>query len=236
MSACCPSCGAPAPNPIQGPLNSVQTGPAARVPSTLVRVPDYEPELTPFRECDLHTAMARGLAEYLGQQFIDVGGRPLRLTTYTTWAEPEQQAVYPAAVVGASEGKYERGFTPYVLKKFASSKPFKTTLMAFGEFSQTLNVEVWCTDPRERAYVTALVEESLNPVDWMYGFRLTLPFYHGVTATYELTSSRFEDTADDSMKRWRRVVFTITGNISALRLLAFPESEPRAALDVLQGA
>lgn len=236
MSACCPSCGAPAPNPIQGALNTVKTGPQALPPSSLVALPGYEPTLTPWRECDLHTAMARGLAEYLGQQVIEVNGRRLRLTTYTTWAEPEQQAIYPAAVVGAEQGSYERGFTPFVLKKFDSTKVNKSTLMAFGEFTQTLNVDVWATDPRERAYVTAMVEEALNPVDWMYGFSLVLPFYHGVTATYELTSSRFEDSQDDSMKRWRRVVFNVTGHISALRLLAFPESQPVSRLDVVESA
>jgi hypothetical protein len=233
MSACCPSCGAAAPNPIQGPNNTFKGGPGVRPPAALVRISDYTPTLTPWRECDLHTAMSRGLAEYLGQQTVEIAGRRLQLKTYTTWAEPEEQAVYPAAAITAERGEYERGFTPYVVETFdRKDAGLRPTLMSFGEFKQTLNVEVWATDPKERAYLTAMVEEALNPLDWMYGFRLVLPFYHGVTATYELTGSRFEDSQDDSMKRWRRVTFNLTGNISALRMLAFPDSAPRLALDV----
>ena len=228
MSVCCPTCGAPAPNPIQPTRNSVQLKPGARPSVTLVREPQTQLHLTGYRETDAHTAMARGLAEYLGQQSIEVGGRKLQLTTYTTWAEPEDAIRYPAAAVGANVGAYDRSFTPQLVETVDK----KTRLVAFSSFVQELTVEVWATDPKERSYLTAMVEEALNPVEWMYGMRLVLPFYHGTVATYELLSSQYLDSSDDAMAKYRRVQFTLNGNVTTYRLLDFPDSNPRLRLDV----
>lgn len=226
---CCPSCGAPAPNPIQGPNNTVPLKPGARPAATLIRDPGFRPELTAYRETDVHTALTRGLAEYLSQQSIDIGGRLLRLTTYSTWAEPEDKISFPSAGVGAGPGRYDRSFTPSLAASIAND----VRLFAFTEFAQELTIELWATDPKERAYLVAMIEEALNPVDWMYGMRLLLPFYHSTTATYELTSSQYVDSAEDAMRKYRKATFTVNGNVQALRLLTLPSSIPRARLDAI---
>lgn len=228
MGVCCPTCGAPAPAPTQAARNSVQLKPGARPPSSLVTDPNALLSLTPHRETDTHTAMARGLAEYLGQQSIDVGGRKLQLTTYTTWAEPEDAIRYPAAAITADAGVYDRSFTPSVEKSFANN----VQLMAFSEFSQELQVEIWATDPRERSYLVAMVEEALNPVDWMYGMRLVLPFYHSTSATYELISSQYIDSSEDALAKYRRAQFTVRANMTAFRLLNFPTARAQFTLEI----
>lgn len=229
MSVCCPTCGAPAPAPLQPTRNSVQLKPGAKPQTSLVRDPNAVVTLTGYRETDVHTALARGLAEYIGQQSIEIGGRKLQLTTYTTWAEPEDAVRYPSAVVGADAGVYDRGFTPSLLTTLRGD----TRLIAYTEFAQNLILEVWATDPRERSYLAAMVEEALNPVEWMYGMRLILPFYHAAPATYELLSSQYVDSSDDAMAKYRRVQFTIKGNVTAYRLLDFPDAYPRAQVDVI---
>lgn len=226
MSVCCPTCGAPAPAPVQPPRNSVQLKPGARPVSQLVRDNNYIPKLTGYREVDAHTAMARGLAEYLGQQTIEVGGRKLQLTTYTTWAEPEDAVRYPSAAIGAEAGVYDRGFTPdYVTTIEGNSR-----LMAYSEFNQELQIDLWATDPRERSYLMAMIEEALNPVEWMYGMRLVLPFYHGTTATYELVSSQFVDSSDAAMAKYRRASIIVRGNMTVYRLLRIAGAEPRVVV------
>lgn len=232
MPACCPTCGAPAPAPVQAARNSVQVKPGARPLSSLVTDPNTGPMLTAVRETDTHTAMARGLAEYLGQQSIEVGGRKLQLTAYTTWAEPENQVSYPAVAVGGLEGIYDRSLIPNVVQTLDKS----TRLVSFTEFSQNLTVELWTTDPKERAYLTAMIEEALNPVEWMYGFRLMLPFYHGATAVYELMSSQYLDSSDDAMAKYRRAQFSIRGVITAYRALNFPAARPSVRLDDIGSA
>lgn len=228
--SCCPTCGGLAPPPIQGAPNTVPQRTGPRPPTTLVRDPNYRPTLTPYRETDVHTALARGLAEYLSQQVIEAGGRRFNLVTFSTWAEPEQNVSYPAAGVGAGVGKYDRSFTPSVAASFDDAR-----LMTFSEFEQDLSLELWATDPKERAFLVAMIEETLNPVDWMYGLRLVLPFYHGTTATYELLSSQYTDTPDDAMNRYRKAMFTIRGTVSALRLLKFPNARPSARISVFDG-
>lgn len=230
MAVCCPTCGAPAPAPVQPARNSVPIKPPARPLSSLVREPNQRVELTAYRETDVHTAMARGLAEYLGQQSIDIGGRKLSLTTYTTWAEPENQASYPAAAIGAGPGVYDRNLTPFITQTLAG----RERLVSVTEFSQELRIDLWATDPKERSYLTAMVEEALNPVEWMYGFRLILPFYHGTTAVYELLTSEYLDNSDDAMAKYRRTNFTVRGTTTAYRLLNFPDAHPVARVFVDQ--
>lgn len=229
MAVCCPTCGAPAPAPIQPARNSTPIKPPVRPISRLVTEPEYTLDLTAYRETDVHTAMARGLAEYLGQQSVDIGGRKLSLTTYTTWAEPENQAAYPALAVGADVGTYERNFTPFVAKTIAGQQ----RLVSVTEFSQTLMLDLWATDPKERSYLMTMLEEALNPVDWMYGFRLILPFYHGATAVYELLTSQYNDSSDEAMAKYRRATLTVRGTTTAYRLLNFPDAQaPSLRLDV----
>lgn len=230
MSGCCPTCGAPAPNPIQAPRNSIPLKPGARPIASLMLEPNERAGLTAVRECDAHTAMARGLAEYLGQQSIEIGGRKLQLTTYTTWAEPEDTVRYPAAAVGAASGVYDRSFTPDVQTTIAGS----ARLLAFSEFAQELQVELWATDPKERSYLVGMVEEALNPVDWMYGMRLRLPFYHNTTATYELLTSQYIDSSDEAMAKYRRAILTVRGNMTTYRLLNFPDAYPRAQVEPME--
>lgn len=227
MGVCCPTCGAPAPSPIQPPRNSVQLKPGARPVSSLITAPEYELGLTSYREVDAHTAMARGLAEYLGQQTIEVGGRKLQLTTYTTWAEPEDAIRYPAAAVMAESGEYARSFTPSYIETVARD----VRLFAYSEFNQELIVEVWATDPRERSYLVAMVEEALNPVDWMYGMRLQLPYYYNTSATYELMSSQYLDSAEDALAKYRRARFVVRSNMTVYRLLNFPDAHPRIVVE-----
>jgi len=175
--------------------------------------------------------MARGLSEYLGQQTIEVGGRKLQLKAYTTWAEPEDVVTYPAIAIAAEAGIYDRSFTP----SYESTIERDVRLMAFAEFQQNLIVDLWATDPRERSYLCAMVEESLNPVDWMYGMRLMLPFYHNTVATYEMLSSQYFDSSDDAMAKYRRAQFTVRANMTTYRLLRFPDTVTRFELEVDSG-
>lgn len=228
MAVCCPTCGAPAPAPIQPARNSVAIKPPVRPAASLMREPNYKQELTPYRETDVHTAMARGLAEYLAQQSIDIGGRKLSLTTYTTWAEPESQVSYPAAAISAGPGTYDRNLSPNMGPKMVDDQ----RLISVTEFSQELAIDLWATDPKERLYLVAMIEEALNPVEWMYGFRLQLPFYHNATAVYELLTSQYQDSSDDAMANYRRAAFSVRGTTTVYRLLTFPEAKPAFKLDV----
>lgn len=197
--------------------------PGARPLAFPVLEPDFQTQLTMHRETDVATALARGLAEYLGQQSIEVGGRKLDLATYSTWAEPEQNVSYPALAVAPGEGRYDRSISPITL---IEQVDHDLRLVAFTEYEQDLTLELWATDPRERTYLCAMVEEALSPVDWMYGLRLVLPFYHSTTATYELKGCRYLDSADDAIAKYRKAQFTVEATVTVYRLLSLPDSKP----------
>lgn len=231
MSACCPTCGAPAPRPTQGPRNSQPLRPAARPASYAVLDPEEKPQLTLVRDTDVSTALARGLAEYLGQQRIEVGGRRLNLMAYSTWAEPEQAVSYPAIAVAPSSGTYDRSISPVTL---IEQLDHDLRLVAFTELESELTLELWATDPRERTYLCAMIEEALSPTDWMYGLRLVLPFYHSAVATYELKTCQYMDNAEDAMAKYRKAQFTIEAVTTVYRVQSIPDSKPVFRLEVAE--
>jgi hypothetical protein len=174
----------------------------------LITGEEGEQVLTAVRETDTRTALTRGLKEYLESlQAQTHDGQLVRLEkVFQTWAEPEQPATIPSACVYSPDpGVYdESSFTP-VTKVL----PDGTLLRMPSEFVQRVFVDVWATDPKQRVALSALLEQAFNPVEWMFGFRLELPHYHGVRADFTPKSMAYLDDAGDAQRRVRRFVFAI---------------------------
>lgn len=206
----------PEPNPeLQGP-------PAPGRTRLITRTKDKE-VLTAARETDARTAITRGLREYMEQLTVEFpGGRSRRLLrVLESWGEPEVPTAFPSAVVYAGEdGNYEASdFTPQTV--YVAASPLRQpgfTIRKVAEFAIPLTVEVWCTDPVERMQLVGMLEDAFDPVEWQSGFVLELPHYHGARALFEKTSSRYVDTAEKSMQRWRNAVFQLTGTVAQYRL------------------
>jgi hypothetical protein len=89
-----------------------------------------------------------------------------------------------------------------------------------------------CTDIEERAMLVAALEDAYDPVDWMSGFNLELPFYFGSSARFLLKSLRYEDGEDTAKKRFRNAVLTLECGVSVIRLSSFPDALPAADVRV----
>lgn len=182
----------------------------------LISNPDDLQVMTRDYETDARTAITRGLKEYLEQLVVNwPGGRQSKFAkVFQTWAEPEVPAEYPSAVVYATEpGTYDaRNFTPST-EQLADG--FVIRLSA--EFVQNVVVEVWTTDPKERVALVKMLEDAFSPVDWMYGFRLELPHYHNMRATFEPMTMAYDDSADDAQRRYRRVIMVLTAHVAVVR-------------------
>lgn len=182
----------------------------------LVYDPDDLQHMTRDFETDVRTALTRGVKEYLEQLKIDwPGGRQSKFVkVLQTWAEPEVPAEYPSAVVYATEpGTYDgRNFTP-TTEVLEDGYIIRLT----SEFTQQIVVEVWTTDPRERVALVKMLEDAFCPVDWMYGFRLELPHYHNMRATFEPLTLAYDDVGDDAQRRYRRFLIMLTGNVAVVR-------------------
>jgi len=200
----------------------------------LVTSPADRNAFTGIQETDARGALVRGLAEYLeGLSGIARGGRATRFKRVVEeWAEPEENAKFPSAMVTAQgDGTYDASsFTPVV--DMAERLPGTDTyLVKLAEFTQDLQIGVWCTDKQERADLVAMLEEALNPVVFMYGFRLDLPFYFNSRATYELKGLSYADTDGEGIRRTRLATLTLAGSTPLIKLATFPGAQPRVVVE-----
>lgn len=204
--------------------------------ATLVSEAGIAPVYTATCETDARTALTRGLADYLeGAIFNAVGGRQLRFAkVFRTWAEPEDAAEYPAAVVySTSPATYDASkFTPTPNERCQVTGSPGNYLVSHSEMILPIQLEVWTNDPVARMVIVGGMERSLSPVDWMYGLMLDLPFYYGERAIYELGTMAYQDSEEDAMRRYRKAVFTLTGQVPVVNLFSYAEARPKVHLYV----
>ncbi len=205
--------------------------------TTLVRTPGQCLVPSGNRETDAVTALKRGLKEYLEQLYVDVAGVRVRyLKVLDVWAEPEGDiAVFPAAVVQSmGDITYDASsFTPVLSLK--NKLPDGSWLVKYSEVSVMLTIESHCSSPEERVSINMLLEDAMNPVDWMYGFQLDLPHYYNQRAHFEPLNNKMDDSADQAVRRLRPGIITLMANISVMRVRTLPGLRPVVQLTVEQG-
>lgn len=199
----------------------------------LVTDSDDVEELTNVRTTDTRTALARGLVEYLGQlSILSEGGRAHNfVNVQLCWAEPEVASTSPAlTIVGMTPGVFsDSDFSPRVRKLAAGG-----ALVEMSALEQEFLVTVWAKDPMQRMALATLIEDAADPVEWMSGFRLELPFYFGARATYLFRNVQYMDGPQEAQRRWRNAVFGVTASVPKYRPIGTPPTLiPEVALDVV---
>lgn len=171
--------------------------------------------LTAHRETDTHTALTRGVREYLeGMDITWDGGRVSRFAqVFDSWAAPEDIAEFPTAVVYALEpGRYDAAdFTPQTV--MVGDPKLRLALRSSSELVLKLTVEVWTTDTLERMALAALLEDAVDPEDGMTGFILELPHYHNARAQFEVTNVQYVENAQNAQQRRRIVIFALDASV-----------------------
>ena len=198
-------------------------------------------QYTVNRECDAVTAVKRGLKEYLEQVYLDVLGVRVRFQKVVeVWAESDEVARYPgAAVMAYDDADYEAGsMTPRlditaVVQRPDDPSDERTYLVKYSEATVPLVVEVHTTSPEERVGVAMLLEDALNPVDWMFGFKLQLPHYFNQIAVFEPVRTQILDTEDAARRRFRPGSVFLSAQVSVLRARSLPTLQPRATVEVV---
>lgn len=188
------------------------------------------------RETDARTALARGLAEYLAQLSIQaVGGREFKFNdVFPDWAEPEEEANYPQACVYTDlEGTYEdSSFTPNMSSKNRVPQPDGRYVVSPNGYAIDFNLEIRAVDPQERMWLSAMVEDALDPVDFRSGALLELPHYFNQRATYRKRRSGYTDDSTRAQARIRIARFIVTANIAETRLEFRPDLQIRRVVEV----
>lgn len=226
----CPGCGAPfkfPPDPPPGLSAPVLGGPQGAQGTRLITDAGDRQAYILNRETDARTALTRGLAEYLSQLSSDFLGRPLSFQrVLSAWSQPETQALYPSAVVySTEEGVYDASkLTMDVTPRNRLPPPNENQyVVSPAELVLDVTVEMWATDPEERIAVVSMVEDAFSPVTWIgAGIRLELPHYCNERAEFEMISSRYEDSDEDSVRRYRKAFFKARGRVPVVRVASFP--------------
>lgn len=205
----------------------------------LITRPSQQQVLTGNRETDARTALKRGLKNYLESlSFTAFGGREVSFNkVFDVWADHEEKAVFPSAIVhSVGEGTYDAaGLTPSIDSKCVTNDG--AFLVKWAEYALNLRLEIWANDPEERIALMMMLEDALNPVDWMAGAKIELPHYHNQFAIYELKSSLFPDSETNVLSRTRLAYLTVTGQVSVVRCTSLPLlSEVQTTTTVLDAA
>jgi hypothetical protein len=190
------------------------------------------------REEDARTALTRGLAEYCAQLSIAwSAGRKLKFNrTFAQWAEVEDQSTYPTAIAMSDDvATYDaHGFKPTLIVKDEVPLPVGQDLFLAktSELVIPVTLHVWATDVLERKGLCAMLEDAFSPVEWMFGFRLDLPYYFGQRAEYELQSSSYLDSEEDATRGYRRAQFVLRARVPVTKLVSLPAGRPRIKFEV----
>jgi hypothetical protein len=181
----------------------------------VITSPNDLEKTTSYRETDCRTALARGLREYIEDNHSiqwAAGKEVSFLNVLEIWGAPEFPAKFPSCVVnGAGDGTYVGNqLNPSLVE--CSDIP-GTYVRVRGDFEQTFDLIVWATDDVARMALTSHLESLLNPVDWMDGLRLELPFFFGARATYIATSPVYQDAEDSSSRKLRVGLIRVIANV-----------------------
>lgn len=202
----------------------------------LITDPSDPPKYTAYQDTDTRTALTRGLAEYLRSlSYQTLDGRLVQLIdVFGTWPEAEQKAQYPSALVYTQEpGIYDStrlgGPGSGMIQQYLVSED--TYLVSPAEFAMMISVEVYCTEPQQRAAISLMIEQGLSPVDFMYGCRLELPHYFNERATYEMVSHQYMDDEVSATQRFRKVVFKVKANTPYTRAFKRPLAKVKVRQD-----
>lgn len=181
----------------------------------LIVNPDDREVLSYNRETDAHGALSRGLKEYLEQLSMNWQGRLIQFShVFDDWATTEDDADYPAAAMIATEqGMYDASkLTPSTIAVNATQ-----IVRSVSEFQVPMTIVAVATDPVAREGMAAMLEDALNPVDWMYGVRLELPHYFSTRCTIEPLGSRYLDDPELAQRRRKPIIFYLTGTVVQYR-------------------
>jgi len=196
--------------------------------------------LTGNQECDVRTALKRGLAEYLASlpEFIhpSFNTRVRLKEVWDVWPDQEDKRKYPSAIVYSDrEHLYDASsFTPVVDP--ACKVDAMTYLVKHAEVTFDMMIDILSTNPEERICFGMQMEDALNPVDWMYGFQLELPHYFNARGTYRVVTGNYPDDEPRAFQRNRHLVFMVTGQLSQYRKKRItPLTETRIDLTVEDG-
>ena len=198
----------------------------------LIEEPNDKQALTKYREVSSVRAGVRALADYLRELTFPIdGGKYTKFTIVREMkAEPEENAKYPAASVfpdGNIDYDSDTGsFEQYIAQQFEGGG-----LYINGDVRTELTVHVWTNEDLHRENALMALEDASNPVNWMTGFRLEMPYYHNIRADFLLLRLQYEDNEGDNQRRYRKMTVTFRVTCPYAQYIALPLVNAKPLVD-----
>ncbi len=210
-------------------LDGDETGSLDDGDGVLVTNPSEKHALTIRTDLDEHEALVHGLASYVARLESAIAGRYISLTrVVTSWADHDDGAVpAPSAVVMSTEiGRHltDSGMGQGVPRRVGPDghgRYFTVQATAMYKLEE-LQVQVMCEDKIQRTGVRRMLVDAFSPVEWMTGFRLVLPRYHGAIAEYLLVSGQQSDGASTAQASLWPLTLRLQARCPVYRLRALP--------------
>jgi hypothetical protein len=210
--------------------------------SVLVTSPTDKWERTARAETDVHTAILRGLASYVAGLQYAIAGRLIAMSRVTVnWADRDDGPVpSPSANVTTDElGRYstQSGMAPGSPRPVASGHPNRVVALTSGAIYELDQVEVgvMCQDDVERAGVRRMLEDAFWPVEWMAGFRLVLPRYHGAVCEFLCATAQQADATDLAGAGIRPLAMRLRARCPVYRVHEMPLAHPSVTGTIVAG-
>lgn len=194
----------------------------------LVWDPSFPEKLTMRYDTDCRSSMALALRDYFLGLHTNIKGRRLGFKQgYEHWADPEDESEFPSFCVYTEvEGLYDNSnFTPRGWKRIEGTD--ESWGLVCTDFSQQYMIDVWCSGIEERIAITKMMEDAFFPVDWMFGFRLEMPYFYNNRATFEPMGVNYIDNEGGAKTRIRKVQFRIMGLTTMIKVLKKPTAKIR---------
>lgn len=200
----------------------------------LIEKRDDRQVLYGIRECSAIRAPVVALADYIKSlSFEQSGGQHVRFIDVQPFkSDPEEGAAYPSACV-FPEGEAEYEEEPFGnLSDNESILDDGTVLLLSAELTQTLSVHVWTNEEAQRDQLLMMLEDGLTPVEWMPGFILEMPHYYNARATFLPRQVAIEDTDQDNLRRYRKVIWRVQVRSPRFRAFNIPKLSPSPVVEV----
>lgn len=195
------------------------------------------------RECDVHGALVRGLADYIGTLRIAHVGRLVQLgrvtQDYATTSDENVDGPVAAVYGEVTDGMYASPpMSPTKIKAdpttiglyAGEAAPYLHWLYETATYRHgALIVRVWCDDKPSRTAAVMGIEDLAWPSRGIGGFRLRLDHYHGAVGRFALVSQiREGETQDIITGRWI-ATFKFAATAPLVRVHRLPRASVRGA-------
>jgi len=195
--------------------------------------PGRTPPLTARRETDAHTALTRGLAEYLQSLSIEWTDGPLSLADAVyDHAEFENANIYPRAAVYASgEGTYDGSHLAQMVPR--ETLPNGLYPISTDELVLDITVELWAQSKVQRTGIAAMLEDGLRPIPDSPGFKLILPHYYGCNSEYVAKRMTYSFSDDEAQANVWKATCVVWARVPVIRTAKLGIAQTRANVAAL---